>query len=76
VKSLQSALYKTAGIRGVPAGIGGGTVAAYLRRKGFDAAVWATLEETAHMPNEYCRIKNMVLDSKVMATLMLHPYTG
>jgi succinyl-diaminopimelate desuccinylase len=55
----------------VPTGVGGGTVAAYLRNAGYPAVVWATVENTAHMPNEYCIIENMVNDAKVMAGLML-----
>ncbi|MCI4444511.1 MAG: M20 family metallo-hydrolase, partial [Candidatus Aminicenantes bacterium] len=48
-------------------GIGGGTVAALFRRSGFSAACWSRLDETAHMPNEYCIIDNMVGDAKVFA---------
>lgn len=50
-------------------GIGGGTFAAYFRRLGIPAVVWSTIDETAHQPNEYSRIDNMVEDSKVMAAL-------
>ncbi len=52
-------------------GIGGGTVAAVFRRAGFNAACWAKLDETAHQPNEYCIIDNMVGDSKVFAHVFL-----
>ncbi len=52
-------------------GIGGGTVAAVFRRAGFDAACWAKLDETAHQPNEYCIIDNMVGDAKVFAHIFL-----
>jgi len=48
-------------------GIGGGTVAAIFRRAGFQAACWSRVDETAHMPNEYCIIDNMVGDAKVFA---------
>ena len=51
-------------------GIGGGTVAAELRNEGFHAAVWSTLDEQAHMPNEYCRIANIIADAKTMIHLM------
>jgi len=50
-------------------GIGGGTVAAFLRRHGYPAVVWSKMDEMAHQPNEYCYINNMVNDSKVMAYL-------
>lgn len=52
-------------------GIGGGTVAAIFRRAGFPAACWSRLDETAHMPNEYCIIDNMVGDAKVFAHIFV-----
>jgi len=52
-------------------GIGGGTVAAYFRRSGYDAACWSKVEETAHQPNESCRIDDMIGDAKVFAHLMM-----
>lgn len=54
-----------------PAGIGGGTVAALFRHAGFAAAVWSKVEDTAHQPNEYCVIDNMVGDAKVYAHVFL-----
>jgi succinyl-diaminopimelate desuccinylase len=48
-------------------GIGGGTVAALFRRAGFNAACWSKQDETAHQPNEYCVIDNMVGNAKVFA---------
>ena len=53
-------------------GIGGGTVAAELRQKGYPAVVWATLDEVEHSPNEYCKISNMVNDAKIFALLYLN----
>jgi succinyl-diaminopimelate desuccinylase len=53
------------------AGIGGGTVAALFRHQGFEAAVWSKIDETAHQPNEYCVIDNMVGDAKVYAHVFL-----
>jgi succinyl-diaminopimelate desuccinylase len=52
-------------------GIGGGTVAAVFRRGGFSAACWSKLDETAHQPNEYCIIDNMVGDAKVYGHIFL-----
>lgn len=52
-------------------GVGGGTVGAYLRNAGYDTVIWSTIEETCHMPNEYCVIKNMMNDAKVMLLLGL-----
>lgn len=52
-------------------GIGGGTFAAYFRKLGIPAVVWSTIDETAHQPNEYSKIDNMVEDSKIMAALTI-----
>ncbi|MGE4293241.1 MAG: M20 family metallo-hydrolase [Desulfovibrio sp.] len=66
-----------AGIRSVyhseprPVGIGGGTVAAILRRAGHDAVVWSRLEHQAHQPNESSSIANTLSDAKVMAAILL-----
>lgn len=51
-------------------GIGGGTVAAYLRRAGHQAAVWGTLMHNAHQPNERSSIANSIKDAKVMAAVL------
>ena len=52
-------------------GIGGGTCAAYFRKKGFDAAVWGKIDEVAHSANEYTWIQNIVDMTKVFALMML-----
>jgi succinyl-diaminopimelate desuccinylase len=52
-------------------GIGGGTVAAFFRRAGFPAAVWSTMDETAHSPNEYCVLEYLKDDAKVFAHVAL-----
>ena len=54
-----------------PLGIGGGTCAAHFRHAGIPAAVWATIDEKAHEPNEYAVIKNLVSDAKVHAHLFM-----
>ncbi|WP_297519902.1 M20 family metallo-hydrolase [Thermococcus sp.] len=71
VKILKEALRKLRGKEAKVGGIGGGTFAAYFRRLGIPAVVWATLDETAHQPNEYAKIDNMVEDAKIMAALAL-----
>jgi len=52
-------------------GIGGGTYAAMFRRNDIPAVVWCKGDEVAHMPNEYCIIKNMVGDAKVFALMTM-----
>jgi succinyl-diaminopimelate desuccinylase len=59
------------GVDAEPVGVGGGTVGAYLRNEGYDTVVWARVEESAHMPNEYCVLENLKGDAKVMALAML-----
>ncbi len=55
-------------------GIGGGTVAALLRKAGLPAAVWMTAPDSAHQPNEYCLIGDIVKDAKVLSCLFLDAY--
>ncbi|MDR1866896.1 MAG: M20 family metallo-hydrolase [Treponema sp.] len=51
-------------------GIGGGTVAAQLRKKGFEAAIWSRTDNSAHRINEYALLDNILGDAQVMACLM------
>ena len=71
VHALQKAIKAVYGMEGKPIGIGGGTVAALFRRASFDAACWSKVEETAHQPNEYCVIDNMLGDAKVFTHIFL-----
>ncbi len=71
VAALEKAIKAVYGKDGKPMGIGGGTVAALFRREGFEAACWSRLDETAHQPNEYSIIDNMVGDAKVFAHIFL-----
>ncbi|MCD6143811.1 MAG: M20 family metallo-hydrolase [Thermococcus sp.] len=71
VKLLQKAIKELRGKDVKIGGIGGGTFAAYFRKLGIPAVVWATLDEMAHQPNEYTKIENMVEDAKIMAALAL-----
>jgi len=71
VQKLMMALKKLRGIDAKPIGIGGGTVGLYFRRKGIQTAVWSTLDDMAHQPNEYCKIDNMVKDAKVFVHVAL-----
>ncbi|MDR1257378.1 MAG: M20 family metallo-hydrolase [Spirochaetaceae bacterium] len=69
VKMLAASCKQVLGVETRLIGIGGGTVGACLRNEGIDAVVWSTLDNTAHQPNEYCVIKNLLGDAKVMAHL-------
>jgi succinyl-diaminopimelate desuccinylase len=71
VTRLKKAIRQIYHVEAKPQGIGGGTVAAFLRRKGYDAVVWSTLEDYAHQPNEQSSITNTIKDAQVMACLLL-----
>jgi succinyl-diaminopimelate desuccinylase len=71
VQKLKTALKQVRGIDARAIGIGGGTVGLYFRRKGISTAVWSTLDDLAHQPNEYCRVDNVVNDAKVFMHVIL-----
>ncbi|MCS7103825.1 MAG: M20 family metallo-hydrolase [Candidatus Korarchaeum sp.] len=71
VERLRRAIKLLRGKEAFLMGIGGGTCASHLRRAGIEAAVWMTTDETAHQPNEYCVVDNLVEDAKVIAALTL-----
>ncbi len=71
VITLARAIKRVTGLTARPMGIGGGTVAAFFRDAGLSAAVWSTISPTAHQPDEYCLIKNIITDAKIMATVFL-----
>ncbi|MDR2478953.1 MAG: M20 family metallo-hydrolase [Treponema sp.] len=70
VAMLGRAVHQVYGVKARPIGIGGGTVGAYLRNAGLDSAVWARLHDSAHQPNEYALLENILGDAKVMALMM------
>jgi succinyl-diaminopimelate desuccinylase len=74
VKALAGAIRRVTGKKAKPMGIGGGTVAAFFRSAGLPAAVWCTVSDTAHQPNEYCLISNILTDAKIFACLYLDEY--
>lgn len=71
VKALSDAIYKVTNKQPILGGVGGGTCGAVLRKAGFEVAVWETVNNRAHTPNEYAVIDNMVSDCKVFAQLFL-----
>jgi len=71
VSALTNAVIDIYGVSPVPIGVGGGTVAAHLRKEGYPVAAWSKLDKTMHQANEYCVIDNMVGNAKVYAHLFL-----
>jgi succinyl-diaminopimelate desuccinylase len=69
VKSLSAAIPQVYGVKARPIGIGGGTMAAYLRNINIDCAVWTKTQETLHQPNEYVLLDSILGDAKVMALM-------
>jgi succinyl-diaminopimelate desuccinylase len=71
VVALQKAIREVHGREATPRGIGGGTVAAFFRQVGLPVAVWMTVTDTAHQPNEFCTLSNLVGDARVLAHVFL-----
>ncbi len=71
VALLEKAISSSRGIIPSKVGIGGGTCAAFFRKRGMQAVVWATLSGMAHQPNEYARIDNIIEDAKIFARMAL-----
>jgi succinyl-diaminopimelate desuccinylase len=71
VKKLEKAVKQIYNVDAKPMGIGGGTVAAIFRKVGLPVAVWCTLDDVCHQPNEYAIISNMVNDTKVFIHVCL-----
>lgn len=71
VRLIADAARRVYGVTAVPQGIGGGTVAAVFRDLGLPAAVYARLDESAHQPDEYCLLDNLIGDAKVFALAAL-----
>jgi succinyl-diaminopimelate desuccinylase len=71
VQALVRAIRTVYGREARPQGIGGGTVAAFFRQQHLPVAVWMTVSHTAHQPNEFCLLSNMVGDARVLAHVFL-----
>ncbi|HMB31670.1 MAG TPA: M20/M25/M40 family metallo-hydrolase, partial [Desulfohalobiaceae bacterium] len=70
VQQFIDCIEKTLQKQASPQGIGGGTVAAYLRNKGYPAIVWSTLLGNAHQPNEHTSLQNILNDTQVMTAFL------
>lgn len=73
VAALKKAIKDVYALDAYAGGVGAGTVAAYLRKRGLQAAVWSKTNMNAHQPDENCPIDNMVGNAKVFAHLFLQP---
>ncbi|MEM2726734.1 MAG: M20 family metallo-hydrolase [Archaeoglobaceae archaeon] len=74
VLRLSQTILNLRGIKPKLFGIGGNTCASFLRKEGFrESVAWCTTDSTAHRPNEYCKIDNMVEDAKVFFSLFFEP---
>jgi succinyl-diaminopimelate desuccinylase len=71
VKALERALREVYDREAQPRGIGGGTVAAFFRQQGLPAAVWMTVSQTAHQPNEFTLLSNLLGDARVLSHVFL-----
>jgi succinyl-diaminopimelate desuccinylase len=71
VEALKRAIRQVYKVEAYAMGIGGGTVAALFRRKGYQVAVWSRIHETAHQPNEYTDIPFILGDAKVFAHIFM-----
>lgn len=71
VKAMAKSIKEIIGKKPKIMGMGGGTVAAFFRKKGLPAVVWSTMNDTAHQANEYCEIGDIMTDAKVFASLFL-----
>ena len=70
VEMLKKGIKEVYKVDAKPMGIGGGTVAAFFREHGLNTAVWSTLLDTCHQPEETATISNMINDTKVFAHVM------
>jgi succinyl-diaminopimelate desuccinylase len=71
VEALKRAIRQVYKVEAYVEGIGGGTVAALFRRRGYPVAVWSRIHETAHQPNEYTDVPFIIGDAKVFAHVFL-----
>ena len=76
VRALEDAIKEVYKARARPTGIGGATVAAFLRERGLAAAVWSCLEGTCHQANEKSSISATLKDAAVFAHILMAPNEG
>ncbi|MBO4301698.1 MAG: M20 family metallo-hydrolase [Desulfovibrio sp.] len=74
VTALKDAVMQVYGVKARAVGIGGATVAAFLREKGFPAAVWSCIENTCHAPDERSSITSTINDARVFAHILMQAH--
>lgn len=72
IAKLKRAVKTVYSVDATPGGIGGNTVAAFLRKEGYPCAVWATILNQAHQPNETGSISCTLNDARVMSLLAMN----
>lgn len=70
-RMLAKSVRKVLGIEPKTGGVGGGTFAAFFRKKGIPAVVWSQESGgVAHQPDEFTEIEYLVNNAKVFALMM------
>ncbi len=69
VGALRAAIARVHGVQARPRGVGGGTVAAFFRQRGLPVAVWYTDSKSAHMPDEWTSLSDIIKDAQVFGLL-------
>ena len=67
---LKKAIHEEYGVKARPVGIGGATVAAFLRDRNLPAVVWSCIRNTCHQPNECSSITATLKDAAVFARVL------
>ncbi|ENN96722.1 diaminopimelate aminotransferase [Methanocaldococcus villosus KIN24-T80] len=70
IEELKRAIKNVLHVEPKLCGMGGGTVAAFLRYKGYNVAVWGIGEGTAHQPNEHIKIEDLIKMAKVFYEIL------
>lgn len=73
---LARAIASVYGVKARACGIGGATVAAFLRRRGLPAVVWSRLAGSCHQPDERSSIESTLKDAMVFARVLMSQEAG
>ncbi len=74
VMALQEAVAHVYAVQARPIGIGGATVAAFLRERELPAAVWSCIDNSCHAPNEHASITSTIKDAQVFAHILMQAH--